>query len=277
MNDENQILQRLGARIERHRLGPLRVQGRMPGSVGVAIVGSRRANPHGLELAGRVARAAVARGHHVVSGGALGIDAAAHAAALEAGGETVVVLGSGLDRPTPAAHRRLFARARERGAVVSPFRCGTRAAPWTFPRRNPWIAALAESVVVVQATAGSGALYTARAALESEQPVLVVPGTFDDPLHAGCHQLANEGARLLSPGDLVGPADAALEPAGSVVDAPTVGLELWRVASGEAELLGVLAERAALTTPEAAAMATELELGGWLRACRGGRYARRFR
>ncbi|MCA9711880.1 MAG: DNA-processing protein DprA, partial [Myxococcales bacterium] len=140
-------------------VGWLRVLGHLPAAPGLAIVGARGADPYGLELAGRVARAAAERGVSVISGGAFGVDAAAHEAALAAGGHTTVVLGSGLDRPAPATHRGLFRRVLAAGgAVTSPFPCGQGAARWTFPRRNPWIAGLARAVVVVQAGLASGTL-----------------------------------------------------------------------------------------------------------------------
>lgn len=262
--DESERLERLGATLLDHPRGPLRVRGRLPTTPGVAIVGARRADPYGREIAARVARRAVVAGRHVVSGGALGIDAAAHAAALDAGGETVVVLGSGLDRPSPAAHRGLFERAARAGAVVSPFPCGTQAGRWTFPRRNPWIAELACEVVVVQASAVSGALYTARAALELGRPVFVVPGAFDNPLHAGCHLLVAEGARLLT----------ALEQVSGADSAPEVGAALWAAASDEPVSLQVLAARAEVGLAEAASMAVHLEIDGWLRPAPGGRFRR---
>ncbi len=273
---ESQRLARLGATLVEHPRGPLRVLGRLPTSAGVAIVGARRADPYGRELAVRLARRVVSAGRHVVSGGAFGVDAAAHAGALDAGGETVVVLGSGLDRPSPAAHRELFGRAAGAGAVVSPFPCDTRAGRWTFPRRNPWIADLACAVVVVQASAVSGALYTARAGLELGRPVFVVPGAFDNPLHAGCHLLVAEGARLLTDIDQVAgsPTEQATAEALDEPGSPDVGAALWAAASDEPVSLQVLATRAELGLAEAASMAVHLEIDGWLRPAPGGRFRR---
>ncbi|MCA9538914.1 MAG: DNA-processing protein DprA [Myxococcales bacterium] len=251
--------------------GVLRGVGEWPVAAGVAIVGARGADPYGCELAGRIARAAVERGRTVVSGGAFGIDHAAHRAALDAGGRTVVVLGSGLDRASPAAHRGLFADAARAGAVVTPFACGQTADKWTFPRRNPWIAGLADVVIVVQASARSGALQTARAALASSRPVYVVPGPMDSPLHQGAHALVGEGARLLlheaawaheAPPRVAGPAT------------PPFGLALWRAAGVEPRPLDALAAEASLPATEAAELATLLELDGWLRGAPGGRFAR---
>ncbi|MEZ4472898.1 MAG: DNA-processing protein DprA [bacterium] len=252
--------------------GWLRVMGSLPPAPGLAIVGARGADPYGLELAGRIARAAVERGVWVISGGAFGVDAAAHEAALATGGSTVAVLGAGLDRPAPASHRGLFRRILDAGGgVASPFPCGQGAARWTFPRRNPWIAGLARAVVVVQAGLGSGTLHTARAALASQTPVFVVPGPFDSPLHAGCHALVAEGARLLTAVD--GWCDEA-RPAERVARSPAFGQALWRACATEARPLAELAAAAGLTAGEAMAQATALELAGWLRSAPGGRYAR---
>lgn len=254
-------------------LGVLRGRGALP-TDGLAIVGARRADAYGRELAARVAQTAVERGVAVVSGGAFGIDHAAHRAALDAGGRTVVVLGSGLTRPAPASHRALFDEARTRGAVVSPFPCAQGAARWTFPHRNAWIAGLSRAVVVVQASTRSGALHTARAALERGTPVHAIPGPFDAPLHAGCHALVGEGARLLTH-----PAgwaeDLARSPHHDPPAAPAAPADhraLWDAASAEARPLDALARAAGLDIDAAATAATLLELDGWLRPSAGGRY-----
>ncbi|MCB9553020.1 MAG: DNA-protecting protein DprA [Myxococcales bacterium] len=251
-------------------LGVLRGRGRLT-TPALAIVGARAADPHGRELAARIARAAVERGHAVVSGGAFGIDHAAHRAALDAGGDTLVVLGSGLDHPSPQSHRALFAAAEARGALLSPFPCARTAAAWTFPQRNAWIAGLAVAVVVVQATLQSGALHTARAALARDLPVWVVPGSIDAPLHAGCHALVAEGARLLTdPAAWAG----ALRPAVATPAEPREHRALWRAAAAEPRPLDALAADAGLSIEDAAIAATLLELDGWLRPAPGGRYAR---
>ncbi len=275
---ERATLERLGATVVAAESlglslvsGHLRVLGRLPSAPGLAIVGARTADGYGRELAARIAAGAVRRGLSVVSGGAFGIDAAAHEAALAAGGHTTVVLGSGLDQPAPATHRGLFARVvAAGGALVTPFACGQAATRWTFPRRNPWIAGLARAVVVVQAGAQSGSLQTARAALAIGVPVFVAPGPLDSPLHVGCHLLVEAGARLLTSVD----AWAGASP--PIVDTrtPTEALALWRAAGAEPRPLADLAVEAGLTPAQALGQATTLELGGWLRATPGGRFAR---
>lgn len=255
--------------------GVLRGVGVVP-PPGLAIVGARRADPYGRELAARIARAAVDRGLAVISGGAFGIDHAAHSAALDAGGHTVVVLGAGLDHASPKSHRRLFERAAAQGAVVSPFPCGLPGDRWTFPRRNAWIAALAQAVVVVQAGAKSGALHTARAAFDLGRPVWAAPGPLDAPLHAGCHALINSGAHLLTAHDAwaadlgLGATSAGDEPLGE----PSEGLALWRATGVEPRTIEAIADEAGVPFDEAAVGTTLLELEGWLVACPGGRYRR---
>ncbi len=258
--------------------GVLRGLGRLPAGPMLAIVGARQADPYGLELAGRVARAAVERGVPVVSGGAFGVDIAAHRAALAAGGETVVVLGAGLDKASPSAHRAVFRQAALQGAVVSPFPMGLGAARWSFPQRNPWIAGLAAGCVVVQAAQRSGSLQTARAAMRLGRPVFAIAGSMDNPLHAGCHALVGEGAQLLTAADAwapqVAPDARRPAPTDAGLEGPPHGQALWAVTTDEPTDLARLADAAGLPVPEASALATTLELSGWLRRAPGGRYAR---
>jgi DNA processing protein len=256
--------------------GSLRGLGVLPVRPRLAVVGARNADAYGLEIAARIAVEAAGRGVPIVSGGAFGVDIAAHRAVMDAQGETVVVLGSGLDRLKPSAHRRHFERAMAQGAVVSPFALGTAAAPWTYPNRNPWIAALAAGVIVVQAALRSGSLQSARHALSMGRPVWVVPGPMDHPLHAGCHALVAEGAQILTSvtawTEALGVGAQALEQAGPIE--PPFGQVLWAAATGEARPLNEVAKRAGLSIGEAMAMATELEMAGWLRTASGGRVVR---
>jgi len=158
----------------------------------VAVVGTRRATGTGRSLATRIATRLAHAGATVVSGLAAGIDAAAHMGAIEAGGQTVAVVGSGLDTPGPAVHRRLAAAIAAQGAIISELAPGVAATPGTFPRRNRIISALAAGTIVVEAPARSGALITARHALEQGRPLLVAPGRPLDPAVAGCLALLRE-------------------------------------------------------------------------------------
>ncbi len=178
----------------------LYLRGRLAAGEGpraVAIVGSRAASASGRALARGMSRALAAAGATIVSGLARGIDASAHEGALEAGGRTVAVLGSGLDRIYPPENEGLAARALKEGALVSEFPLGAPPLPGNFPRRNRVIAGWSRAVVVVEAAARSGALSTARAALDEGRDVLAVPGHPGWEGAAGTNALIRDGARLV--------------------------------------------------------------------------------
>jgi len=158
----------------------------------VAIVGARAATAAGMERAHRIARHLAGRGVHVVSGGALGIDGAAHRGALAAGGRTTVVLGSGVDVSYPRRHAPLFREVLARGgSLVGLWPDGMQPRRGTFRQRNPLIAALADAVIVVEADVASGSLSTARAARELGRVVAAWPGS------RGCERLLAAGAAIV--------------------------------------------------------------------------------
>jgi DNA processing protein len=163
----------------------------------VAIVGTRRASPYGKTVANRLARDLARNGVTVVSGGAYGIDAAAHTGALDAGGRTIAVLGNGVDVAYPASHRQLLARVAQNGALVSEYANGVKPDFWRFPQRNNLLAALTRAVIVVEAPLRSGSLITASAAADEGRHVFVTPGPIDSKEHAGSFRLINDGATLL--------------------------------------------------------------------------------
>jgi DNA processing protein len=163
----------------------------------VAIVGSRHATAGGLTIARTLARELAAAGLTVVSGLARGIDGAAHRGALEEGGRTVAVLGSGVDVVYPREHAALAEEIRTSGAVISEFPPGTRPLAAHFPLRNRIISGLARAVVVIEASDRSGSLITARAALEQGRDVLAVPGNVSGGRYSGSHALIKDGARLV--------------------------------------------------------------------------------
>ncbi|MFD6053188.1 DNA-processing protein DprA [Agromyces sp. NPDC060279] len=178
---------------------------------GVAVVGARAATGYGEQLALETATGLVDRGCTIVSGGAYGIDGAAHRAALRRGGATVAVLAGGPDRLYPQGHAALLGEIVERGAVVSELPCGAAPTKWRFLARNRVIAALSDAVLVVEAGWRSGALNTAHHAASLGRPVGVMPGPVTSPASAGCHRLlreqeavcvtdAAEAAELLGPG-----------------------------------------------------------------------------
>jgi DNA processing protein len=170
----------------------------------VAIVGSRRATIGGVEIAASIARDLAAAGIQVVSGMALGIDAAAHTGALEAGGSTVAVLGCGIDICYPSRHSELRRRIIAGGSLITEEPAGTTPFKYNFPKRNRIIAALAQAVVVVEATERSGALSTARWAADLGREVLAVPGSIRARQSSGTNLLIRDGVRpFLSFGDLL--------------------------------------------------------------------------
>ena len=168
----------------------------------MGLVGSRAPTPYGEAQALRFGHALAAAGIVVVSGLARGIDQAAHRGALEAGGDTIAVLGSGLDRPWPAV--RLVTEIAEQGLLLSEFEPQQPPRPHHFPLRNRIISGLSEAILVIEAAAASGSLITARWALDQGREVFALPGRVDHPMSAGCHKLLREGAGLIeSPAELI--------------------------------------------------------------------------
>ncbi len=174
-----------------------------PASPSVAVVGSRQATFGGTDIARTIGRELGAAGIQVVSGMALGIDAAAHEGALEAGGSTIAVLGCGIDVCYPRRHAALRSRIAASGSVITEEPEGTPPLKYNFPKRNRIIAALAHAVVVVEATERSGALSTARWAVDLGREVLAVPGSIRARQSSGTNLLIRDGARpFLGIGDL---------------------------------------------------------------------------
>ena len=164
----------------------------------VALVGTRSPTPLGKNLAFEIARDLASVGVTIVSGLAMGIDAAAHRGALDGEGRTIACLGTGVDVPYPRMNAVLFTEIAEKGALVSEYEPGTPALPWRFPRRNRIIAGLSLGVVVVEAGERSGALITADLALRMGRPVMAVPGSPKSRASAGCNRLIQEGAYLVT-------------------------------------------------------------------------------
>lgn len=163
----------------------------------VAIVGTRKASPYGKTVAKRLARDLAKNGVTIISGGAHGIDAAAHEGALEVGGRTIAVLGNGVDIAFPAVHRALFGRIAANGALVSEYANGVKPDFWRFPQRNYLIATLSRAVIVVEAPLKSGSLITATVAGDEGRHVFATPGPIDSKEHEGSFRLINDGATLL--------------------------------------------------------------------------------
>jgi len=168
-----------------------------PGVLRVAVVGSRSCTAYGKRIAAGLAAGLAARNIEVVSGGARGIDTCAHRGALEEGGRSIAVLGSGLARPYPEENRELFDALASSGALLSEFALDEPPQPGNFPRRNRLISALSAAVVVIEAAPKSGSLITAGHALEQGREVLAVPGPVTSVKSAGCHKLIQQGAKLV--------------------------------------------------------------------------------
>ncbi|MBR2831164.1 DNA-processing protein DprA [Candidatus Saccharibacteria bacterium] len=169
--------------------------GKIPENVAsVAIVGARKCTAYGAEIAYKAAYELARRGVVVVSGMALGIDGEAHRGALAAGGVTVAVLGTAIDKIYPVRHQGLFKQIIERGAVISEYAPGTKMYAARFLERNRLIAGLADAVLVVEANERSGSLNTATHALEQGKDMFAVPGDITRPLSRGCNRLLQQGA-----------------------------------------------------------------------------------
>ncbi|MEO6797557.1 MAG: DNA-processing protein DprA [Candidatus Dormibacter sp.] len=175
----------------------LYVDGTIPAGPMIAVVGSRRATPYGLRTAHQLARELSNAGVIVVSGLARGVDAAAHRGALEGRSPTVAVLATGIDRIYPPEHADLARAIAASGAVITEAEAGTPPLPSRFPPRNRIISGISLGVVVVEAAARSGALITARMALEADREVFCIPGSIENPLAAGPHRLLKDGAKLV--------------------------------------------------------------------------------
>ncbi len=160
----------------------------------LAIVGTRNPTPYGIRIAGDFAAGFVDREWDIVSGGAYGIDTAAHRGALIAEGRTIAVIASGIDNPYPSGNSRLYDEICENGALVSEVALGVPALPHRFLTRNRIIAALSQSTLVVEAAFRSGSLRTARDAAQLLRPVMAIPGPINSPTSEGCHRLIGERA-----------------------------------------------------------------------------------
>jgi DNA processing protein len=163
----------------------------------VAVVGTRRPSPYGLEMAGYFGRELAAAGFTVVSGLARGIDTRAHSEALRAGGRTLAVMGTGLDHCYPPENRKLAASISSSGALLSEFEPGTTPEPGNFPRRNRVISGLSLGTVLIESDINGGAMITAHTALEQNREVFAVPGKAGSPTSRGCHALIREGKAKL--------------------------------------------------------------------------------
>ncbi len=237
----------------------------------IAIVGTRNATPYGLRITRMLSSALARAGVVVVSGMARGIDAAAHEAALDAGGGTIAVLGTGVDVPYPKFNKPLHSRIAQSGLIVSELRCGTRAFKGSFPRRNRIIAALGRAVIVTEAPVKSGALITSSVALDIGRDVAVVPGNIDTPASAGSNELLLHGAtpiltvaQALALGGVDAPA-AAAAPSRNAKELGDDAQLLWRALSASGPLTAdALARAGGIEARRAGPALAALEIAGWV-------------
>ncbi len=174
--------------------GPLKETDRF----GIAIVGSRHATSYGKSVAEKLSKELAEKGISVVSGGALGIDTAAHRGAMLGGGRTIAILGCGPDVAYPRENRLLFETIAANGTILSEYPPSTQPETWRFPARNRLISAISQATLVIEASPSSGALITARFAAEQGRTVMAVPGNIDRPSSSGCNELIKEGAQLVT-------------------------------------------------------------------------------
>ncbi len=246
------------------------------GTEAIAIVGSRNATPAGRSTARAFAQALSEAGLCVISGLALGIDAAAHEGGLDGRGSTVAVTGTGLDIVYPARNRPLARRIAREGLLLSEFAPGTPAAPHHFPRRNRLISGLARGVLVAEAALQSGSLTTARYALEQGREVFAIPGSIHSPLSRGCHALIKQGAKLVETAadvleelGLGGTAAATPATAAPADDDPVLA-----ALGHDPAALDALVARTGLPAEALAARLLELELESRVARLPGGRFQR---
>ncbi len=244
----------------------------------VAIVGTRRVTRYGRQVAEELAAALAAQGITVVSGLARGVDGVAHRAALQAGGRTLAVLGSGVDKIYPPEHRHLADEICARGAILSDYAPGTLPDAVNFPPRNRIIAGLSLATVVVEAGESSGALITARFALEQGREVFAVPGSIYAPLSVGPNHLIRDGARpLLSVDDLLEALNvsrvAQYRQARLALPDDPVEAQLLSLLENESLHVDELSVQANLPVSEVSAALTMMELKGLVRQVGSMHYA----
>ena len=246
-------------------------------SPGLAVVGSRSATAQGKDNARAFAKALSDAGLVVVSGLALGIDAAAHEGGLEGRAATLAVVGTGLDRVYPARNRALAHEIAKRGGILSEFVPGTPPREKNFPRRNRLISGLSRGVLVVEAALHSGSLITARYAGEQGREVFAIPGSIHSPLSKGCHKLIREGAKLVETAQDILEELGLVEPSG-LQTAPTGPMSenaVLTALGGDPADIDTLIARTGLAPDAVIVQLTELELAGSVVCLPGGKWQAR--
>lgn len=243
----------------------------------IAIVGSRNASVQGEKNAEAFAHGLAEHGLCIVSGLALGIDGAAHRGALKAKGDTIAVVGTGLDMVYPAQHRDLAHQIASSGLIISEFPLGTLSKPQNFPRRNRLISGLSLGCLVVEANLKSGSQITARLSAEQGREVFAIPGSIHSPLAKGCHQLIKQGAKLVdSLQDIVEELNLSKAVSAPVAEenSPTSQDQqrLLDAMAYEPISIETLVQLTGLTVSTLSSMLTLLELEGRITGLAGGQY-----
>lgn len=247
----------------------------------IAIVGSRRPSPYGAAMAEKLAGELAARRLTIVSGGARGIDTAAHKGAIAGGGRTIAVLGCGIDQNYPPENARLFQRIAETGAIITEFPPGSGPDAWRFPARNRLISGLSLGVVVAEGAEDSGALITAQYAADQGREVFAVPGHVDNPRSRGPHRLIKDGAKLVeSAADVLEELGVEAEPA----EKQQLAIPLDDLSPGEKKLVEMLSLQpkhvdeiigeSGLQASQVIGALTVLEMKGVVRRVPGNAYVR---
>jgi len=240
-----------------------------------SIVGSRNASVQGARDAESFAHALSDAGLAVVSGMALGIDAAAHRGGLRGQGSSVAVIGTGADRIYPPKNRDLAHELAERGVIVSEFPVGTAPRPENFPQRNRLISGLSKGVLVVEAALESGSLITARFAAEQGRDVFAIPGSIHSPMSKGCHRLIKEGAKLVDGvGDILEELGLDYAPALPARLLAETGDPILDAMGGSPVSIDQLAQRTGVTAHAVASRVSLLQIEGRIASMSGGLFQR---
>lgn len=248
-------------------------------TLSVAIVGTRRPSAYGREVTHRLAYDLASRGVTIVSGLALGVDAIAHAAAIEAGGTTVAVLGNGLPHVQPTSNRALGESiVTHNGAIISEYPDGEDARPYYFLERNRLVSGLADAIIITEATSRSGTLNTAAHALEQGKEIFVVPGNITSPLSQGCNALLKQGARVVTQYqdvlDVIAPAMQTDQISLPLGQNELEAMIIKTIAGGERDGEALLKTTGATTTEFNTAL-TMMELSGSIKSLGGNRWTLR--
>ena len=249
----------------------------------LAIVGSRSPTPSGAATAQAFAQHLSQAGLCIVSGLALGIDAAAHRGALAAGAPTIAVMGTGPDRVYPRQHHDLAQQIAQQGLLITDYPPGTQVRPNLFPQRNRIISGLGYGVLVIEAALHSGSLITARLAADQGREVFAIPGSIHSPLSRGPHRLIRDGAKLVETAQDVleelGPLHGVAHPASPAAAGKTApdDSELTRILqilTSDPMPFDEIIARSGLTASPLSAILLALEMDGWVAHCPGNQYCR---